>query len=187
VNVALTRPARAEPHRIRARAGELVPALESLAAGLRVLSLDCFDTLLWRQTASPVDVFYDLQGAAPFARLGYNAKLRASSELAARQMKTLRTGRTEVSLGEIYRAAFPDLTDAQVAELAEAELAAEVRACYAFPPVVELVRAARRRGLKVVIVSDTYLDESQLRRLLAATLPEDVLRHDRHVIDAVRD
>jgi len=176
VNVALTPPARAESRRIRARADELVPALDALLPGLRVLSLDCFDTLLWRQTATPVDVFYDLQGSAPFERLGYNAKLRASSELAARQLKTLRVGRSEVSLGEIYRAAFPDLTDAQVAELAEAELAAELRACYAFPPVVELVRAARRRGLKVVIVSDTYLDEPQLRRLLAGALPEDVLR-----------
>jgi FMN phosphatase YigB (HAD superfamily) len=176
VNAALTPAARIGPRRVRVRADELARAFDELAPGLRVLSLDCFDTLLWRQTATPVDVFYDLQESAAFKRLNYNAKLRVTSEGAARQLKILRTGRSEVTLPEIYRAAFPDLTDAEVAELAEAELAAEMAACHPFPPVVDLIRAARRRGLKVVIVSDTYLDEPMLRRLLAATLPEDAAR-----------
>jgi FMN phosphatase YigB (HAD superfamily) len=160
----------------RVRADELAAAFAKLASSLRVLSLDCFDTILWRQTATPIDVFYDLQESEPFRRLGYNAKLRVTSEAAAREMKLVRTSRSEVTLPEIYRAAFPDLTDAQVAELAAAEIAAEVHTCHPFPPVVELIRAARQRGLKVVIVSDTYLDESQLRHLLAATLPEDAYR-----------
>jgi len=164
------------PTQARVRADELAAAFAKLASGLRVLSLDCFDTILWRQTATPIDVFYDLQESEPFRRLGYNAKLRVTSEAAAREMKFLRTSRSEVTLPEIYRAAFPALTDAEVSELAAAEIEAEIRTCHPFPPVVELIRAARQRGLKVVIVSDTYLDESQLRHLLAATLPDDAYR-----------
>ena len=162
--------------RARVRAGDLLGAFDTVAPGLRVLSLDCFDTLLWRQTATPADVFYDLQEAPAFKALGYNAKLRVSSELSARQVKVLRAGRSEVSLADIYREAFPELSDDAVAALAEAELEAEKGVCQAFVPVVEMVRAAKRRGLKVVIVSDTYFDERQLRALLAATLPDDVYR-----------
>ncbi len=169
-------PIAAPPRRLHARASELLRQFEELAPRLRVLSLDCFDTLLWRQVATPIDVFYDLAEREAFKRLGYNAKLRVSSESAARQMKTVRTGRSEVNLAEIYREAFPMLTDAEVDALSEAELAAEMEACYAYPPVVELVRAAARKRLKIIIVSDSYLNETQLRRLLAATLPADVDR-----------
>jgi len=39
-----------------------------------------------------------------------------------------------------------------------------------------LIRAAHARGLKIIIVSDTYLEESQLRRLLENCLPPDVMQ-----------
>ncbi len=159
---------------VSVRPTTLLEALEGLAPRVRVLSLDCFDTLLWRRTATPVDVFYDLQHAAPFAALGYHPQLRATTEATARGLKKLVHGDGEVTLPAIYRAGFPELGDADVAALEEAELSAEIDACYAHPSTVALIRAARARGLRIVIVSDTYLRESQLRRLLAATVPADV-------------
>jgi FMN phosphatase YigB (HAD superfamily) len=86
----------------------------------------------------------------------------------------------EVRLGDIYRAAFPALSDDQVRVMAAAEVEAEKRVLYAFPPTVELLRAASSRGLRVVIVSDTYFDEKQLRQLLSATLGDtDLARIDK--------
>ncbi|MFO0650569.1 MAG: HAD family hydrolase [Polyangiales bacterium] len=164
------------PRRTKVRAPDLARVIDDFGGKLRVLSLDCFDTIVWRQVATPIDLFYDLQEHPAFKRLGYNAKLRVSSESAARQMKVVRTGRSEVTLAEIYREAFPALTDAEVAELSEAELEAEIRTCYAFPAALDLMRAAARKNLKIIIVSDTYFSEAQLRRLLAATLPPDVNR-----------
>ncbi|MCV4615156.1 hypothetical protein OFM04_35190, partial [Escherichia coli] len=54
------------------------------------------------------------------------------------------------------------------------ELAAEARHCYGFAPVQDLIRAAKARGLGVIIVSDTYLDETQLRALIAAAAGDDI-------------
>jgi FMN phosphatase YigB (HAD superfamily) len=164
-----------DPTRAEVRSFELLDGLAAHAGRIKVLSLDCFDTLLWRRTATPADVFYDLQHAPPFRALGLTARLRIQAETLARSLRRLRQGQTEVRLPEIYQAAFPDLTAAQTSELAEAELAAEIDACFAFPETVELIRAAKARGLRIVIVSDTYFDEDQLRRLLAATLPADAL------------
>ncbi|HEY3497026.1 MAG TPA: HAD family hydrolase [Polyangiaceae bacterium] len=155
------------------RAPELLARFDELAARTSVLSLDCFDTILFRRTEQPVDVFFDLAQAEPFRALDFTAKLRTECEGRARALAWVRRCSNEVTLPEIYRAAFPDLDDAQVQALAAAELAAEKRACYAFPPTVELIRSAKARGLPIVIVSDTYLSEPELRELLAATLPSD--------------
>jgi hypothetical protein len=42
------------------RADELPNLLDRAPAGVRYLSLDCFDTLLWRNCLAPRDVFADL-------------------------------------------------------------------------------------------------------------------------------
>jgi FMN phosphatase YigB (HAD superfamily) len=158
--------------RTEARAWELEDLLDE-HPDVRVLSLDCFDTLLWRSTAAPEDVFYDLAHHPAFARLGMNARIRVVAEGTARERALVSSGSSEVTLAQIYRAAFPDLDDAAVSELSAAEVEAEIRACVALPATVALIRKAKARGLRVVIVSDTYLREPELRRLLAAALPGD--------------
>ncbi|RWK54341.1 MAG: hypothetical protein EOR76_37115 [Mesorhizobium sp.] len=60
--------------------------------------------------------------------------------------------------------------------MAEAEIRTEMDVCFAFSPYVELIRLAHARGIKIIIVSDTYLREDELRRLLARHLPEDVMQ-----------
>lgn len=155
-------------------ASELGGLLARVAPPQR-LSLDCFDTILWRRTADPVDVFYELQQHPAFRQRGLAPVLRVRAESQARKLQWARHGSFEVGLAHIYRAAFPGLDDAEVTALAEAELEAEMRACYAFPGAVELLRDAARRRLPVMVVSDTYLSQDQLQRLLAHCLPADAL------------
>ena len=157
------------------RAPELLSRFEALASDCAVLSLDCFDTILFRRTEQPIDVFFDLAHAEAFRALGLTAKLRTECEGRARSLAQVRRGSNEVKLAEIYRGAFPNLSDDQVRALSAAELEAEKRACYAFPPTVELIRAAKARGLTIIIVSDTYLTEPELRELLGSALPSDAL------------
>lgn len=152
-----------------------LPSLLDQYPNINTLSLDCFDTILWRRTATPIDLFYDIQQLPEFKSLGFSARLRAQAEISARQRVLLTEGNTEVNLKNIYLASFPNLTNQQVEALEEAELAAEINACYAFPPIVELMRQAKARGLKMIIVSDTYFTSTQLKRLLSSCLPKDVM------------
>lgn len=141
--------------------------------GIEALSLDCFDTILWRHTHRPVDVFHDMQNRPAFRAAGIDALTRQNAELHARQLQLMRTGLTEVTLDQIYLAARPDLDTHTLNWLAEDELAAEMDACHAHPEAVRLLRDARARRLPVTVVSDTYFDGQQLRRLLAHALPAD--------------
>lgn len=144
--------------------------LDEHGQGYGVLSLDCFDTLVWREVMTPTDAFYRLAERPAFREHGLSARSRISAETAARAARHMRDGMHEVLLGDIYRAALPAADEAQIARLVDDELALEEEICFAFGPMLELVRRAKARGMRIVIVSDTYLDEVQLRQLIATAL-----------------
>ena len=139
-------------------AAGLAGLLDDAPEGVRILSLDCFDTLLWRNCQAPIDVFAECGGIWQ----------RTRAERRARLQSRLEAGRDEVEIEAIHRALRPRADAARVAEAVAAELAAEARHCFAFAPIVALMHAAKAGGLDVIIVSDTYLSEGQLRALITA-------------------
>lgn len=148
-------------------ADELAGVLQAVD-DIDVLSLDCFDTLIWRTTPEPPDVFCGLR--APMSRMS-----RQVAEQTARQRRLVAEGLGEVTLEDIYRCALPSADNAEIRSRIAEELALEYRHCVAFPPAVELIREAKRRGKKVVVVSDTYLRTEELQDLIAAKAGADVL------------
>lgn len=155
--------------------GQLFSAFENYRAHIQILSLDCFDTLLWRTTKTPIDVFYNLVQRNMFKSLGYTALMRTRGEASARTLNVLNHLTSEVTLPDIYRFHFPELTSEEINTLMDEEIAEEVETCYAFLPIVELIRAAHALNIKIIIVSNTYFNEQQLRHLLMNTLPVDVM------------
>src|SRR3569623_1912274 len=135
------------------RPHELATLLDRAPAGLRLLSPDCFDTLLRRATHMPQDVF------AGFGDAGGGIEPRVAAEKAARERRAHRDGRGEATIEEIHahRIGAPD------PEGVARELALEARHCYAFAPTVALIRAARAAGLGGVVDSDPSRTAPQLR------------------------
>lgn len=151
------------------RAFEIEGLLDRAPAGIEILSLDCFDTLIWRNTHAPTDVFADLE----FAGGGVEPRMWAESH--ARKRAFLRSGAREVGLIDIYREMLGEIDAAELEAAIERELAIEARHAFAFAPTVALMREAKRRGLQLILVSDMYLTEPQLRRHIAAAAGEEVL------------
>lgn len=145
---------------------ELPSALSRAPSGITTLSLDCFDTLLWRDCYTPTDVFADLPGVLLGQRAGGEASAR-------RMMRTLQR-RNEVSVQDIYAQVMPYSDETRREAAIAAELEAEARACFAYAPTVELMLEAKARGLEIIIVSDTYLSAAQLRALIASAGGQDV-------------
>jgi len=136
---------------------ELPSALDG-RSDIKLLSLDCFDTLLWRDTHAPRDIFEMLAPVTPRQRIW--------AEHRARRAAMVRRKRHEVTIAEIAEALYPNGDAATRAAFVEAEIAAEARHCFAFAPTVALIRAAKARGIRTVIVSDTYLTAVQLETLV---------------------
>ena len=154
-------------------ADRLSTLLDAMPKGVRVLSLDCFDTIVWRKVAKPTDVFFALQDSALWQAHGITAPLRAKAEDAARRRKRLLVRSSEVTIVEIYRELLPSLSEPERAEWVALELEAEKRHGFVFEPTLALIRAAHRRGLRVIVVSDTYFSHVQLRELLAALMGDE--------------
>ena len=156
----------------------LVPAFERLAGDerLRVLSLDVFDTLLFRKLHEPIDAFPLIavrlrergalaEGVTPelFARLR-----RAAEERARRRLRE-QGGGVEVTLEQIHQALPASLFAGEpgAAELGEVECGVERELLVPDLDVLALVHEARDSGRTVIAVSDTYFSERQLRLFMA--------------------
>ncbi|CAN5519034.1 hypothetical protein BH09PSE4_BH09PSE4_01920 [soil metagenome] len=155
--------------RFSVRAHEIADLLDLAGPGIATLSLDCFDTLLWRIAHAPRDIFaeIDLPGGGTEPRMW--------AEGAARRAAMAAHKSSEVSIEDIYRRLLPGADVAAIADAVANECTLEARHCYAFAPVVALMRQAKARGLHVMIVSDTYLSEIQLRTLIAAAAGDETL------------
>ncbi len=157
------------------RAFEIETLLDRAPEGIEVLSLDCFDTLIWRNTHAPTDVFADL--ALP----GGGIEPRTWGETQARKRAWSKHGHRDVKLDTIYRHMLAGSDEETIAAAMARELEIEANHAFAFAPAVELLRRAKARGLRVVIVSDMYFAEDQLRRHIALAAGEDVLALIDHV------
>jgi FMN phosphatase YigB (HAD superfamily) len=156
------------PITLSLRAHEFPTLLDRAPPEVRILSLDCFDTLLWRNAQAPVDVFADLpiEGGA--------IAPRARAETLARDARKFKSNRSEVSIEDIYRRLTKSTDDNIIAEHVARELDAEARHCFGFTPTIDLIRGAKARGWQVIVVSDTYLSAVQLRDLIARSAGTEV-------------
>jgi FMN phosphatase YigB (HAD superfamily) len=156
-------------------ASDIPHLLDDYGDSIKILSLDCFDTLLWRKTATPRDVFAVLADQPAAKRLGVTPYQRMNAAARAYRAKFVETGSRQIGIGDVYRS-FTSLSAEEQAQLAEAEIQTEMDVCFAFPPCVDLMRQAHARGIEIIIVSDMYLREGELRRLLTRHLPADVMQ-----------
>ncbi|MEU7525223.1 HAD family hydrolase [Saccharothrix sp. NPDC042600] len=147
-----------------------------------VLSLDIFDTVLWRRVPRPADVFGIL-----------GARLRAAglcpdwvTDATFRRMRHTaeeksRHGRdalgTEVSLFDIWRAMPSDVFDkALLEELVQAEIEVEREFTVVDLDIAGVIAQARKHDVPIILVSDTYFTAEHLSYLL-----------DRPELDGLKD
>ncbi|MCX8156993.1 MAG: glycosyltransferase [Verrucomicrobiae bacterium] len=148
------------------------------ANGIRVVSLDFFDTLVLRLVHRPTDVFYEVGDrwrAAGLCRPDLTPEAcevyRRAAERRARE-RWIKSGKggEDVNLEQIYAELQPLLTTPSAADI---ELAVEQDVCLLNPAVFHLAHHLREQGFRLVVVSDMYLSAAHLQSLLAANhVPE---------------
>ena len=157
----------------------LRPAFELLAReDVRVLSLDLFDTVVWRAVPKPTDVFTLLgerliaTGRLPASLPGSAfRRLRHGAEERARDRQRGKGAGGEVTLAEIWAEMPAGLIDASADELVDEELALERELLRPDLDVLELIDYARQRGKRVVALSDTYFTATQLHDIALSRAP----------------
>lgn len=141
---------------------------------ISVVSLDVFDTLLWRIVPRPSDAFLLL--GTELLRTGLLRgwvdppalrRLRMTAEERARARRDRNGAGTEVTLEEIW-AEFPPevLVDANPGRMADREVELERRVTHPDLDIVDFAAFATERGCSLILVSNTYLTIRRLARLI---------------------
>lgn len=142
---------------------------------MRVLSLDCFDTLLWRRVPKPTDLHL-LVGtrlnekgllASHISALGYSYLRFLAEEEARRRQKDV-TGSSEVTLEQIHAVLEPSVATRSLnGAIAAIELEVEGENLFVDNRLANYVRALLKEvPLRLIAVSDTYFSVVELRSLL---------------------
>lgn len=147
-----------------------------------VLSVDVFDTVLWRTVPEPVHAFpliarrlldHGLLARHITPATFFHLRIRAEAQ--ARAVLRAETGSEEVDLAQIYEQLPLHVRLHQpVARAVAAEVEVERELLLADLEIAELLAAAQDRGKRIVAVSDTYFTELQLRTLLDLPLLRDL-------------
>ena len=133
-----------------------------------MISIDVFDTALFRVVPKPADVF-EIVGVR--LRIDNDRddvsfrERRVQAELRAR-VKNSRRDIEEVTLDEIYDELKQALPQLDVARSMACELDVERAACVVNPDVLRLYRSVIASGVKLVFTSDTYFPQTFVSELL---------------------
>jgi len=144
-------------------------------ATTRVISWDCFDSILWRRVPKPTDLHL-LVGerlreagvlASHITPSGY-AHLRVLAEQEARRRQRAAIASNEVTLEEIHEVLEPAVAANALDGLGAAtELRVEAENVFADLRLARYLRGLlNEESLPLIIVSDTYFSGDQLRSLL---------------------
>lgn len=158
----------------RDAAPNLLSEAYALIADIRVCSFDVFDTYLLRRCTTP-DGVYELAARRIEEIRGKPLPVesfvehRIGAEARARGEASETRGSVEIGIEEIY-ARFPlrlfGFARSDIDSLIEAEFEAECALCFANPDMAALLGAAKKAGVRVGFISDTYWRRDQMRRLL---------------------
>ena len=121
-----------------------------------IISFDIFDTLLLRPFAKPTDLFWFME--KELAKPGF-ALQRIRNE---QELRSKIVGTEEVLLSDIYRE-MP-----QYFELMSLELEYEEKLLYPNTEMLEIFKIASEMNKVIIIISDIYLDELFIAKILKA-------------------
>ncbi len=161
------------------------------AENIDLLSIDIFDTLLWRKVTEPKDLFLILGRQLkntgwliPAVAAEGFSELRERAEQVARHKKEEATGDSkEITLRDIYwllHTIFPKVTieemvagkkgilsESDVDELVNTEVDLEYQLIEFNPDIVNLITYAHKRKIPTVLVSDTFFEMPHIKKFLS--------------------
>ena len=149
-------------------------------------SFDIFDTVITRKVAQPRGIFaimqYELCNNEKFKDFPQEVKVnffkhRTNAEYRQRKLNYLAKDDKDITFDQIYQDIKENcyLSDAQIEQLKDLELQTEFNNILPIEENVQKINALINQGKHIVLISDMYLPEDFIRKLLTKTqLPNDI-------------
>lgn len=138
---------------------------------VKVVSFDIFDTVLFRMVKKPADVFElaarkgKEQGClAEYITPVVYKNVRIAAEKKAREISRKERATAEVLLEDIIEN-MPSFC-CEKSHLLNLEIEAEKEACYLNPDILEVIGYLKKKGHRIILISDMYLSSNQVGQIL---------------------
>ncbi|QXO93524.1 hypothetical protein KSK55_09015 [Methanospirillum purgamenti] len=142
------------------------PSIIEILPFISVVSFDLFDTLLIRPFATPHMVFSYLEERI-FSEYGIKGfkNLRQKAESFARKKKNYQG---DVKLSEIYAtlSEISPIDNKTASEMLNLEFSTELEILIPRKEVIDAAREAKNLGKRLILISDTYFEETHIRHIL---------------------
>ena len=146
-------------------------------AGKYLFSYDIFDTVITRRTANPHGIFVIMQNKLlqeckyskiPREIINNFYELRISSERLARDFFCSKENE-EITLDDIYYTMNTSglLSEEEIQLLIQLEIDTEIQNCLGIKCTIDEIERHVENGDRVVLISDMYLDETTVRKMLS--------------------
>lgn len=132
-------------------------------SGYKVVSFDVFDTLIKRNVGKPEDVFYLVEKAYNLSNRRHVSDFRKLRQDAYRMAEKKAIGKA-CTLEDIYKEI--NLPDEMKNKLKQLEIKIEIEICTPEKEVKELLLQLKKRGKKILIISDMYLSQGIITKIL---------------------
>lgn len=153
-----------EEHKIPKNIDHLMSAI----AKHDYISFDVFDTLICRPFIEPWHLFVGIQEKIQVLLQDYNFNFVHYRRLAEANVRRYSGDSTEVSIEEIYEELqqLTGLQSSYITEIMNLEIDAEITVCTDKRGVKPYYQLARLLNLPIIIISDTYLHEETIKKIL---------------------
>ena len=143
-----------------------------VGANIKLISIDIFDTLLFRTVANPSDIFQITgQRAVTKSVLPHHItpelfrNMRVKAQVIAKKKKQAMAGHSEISLEEIYDCLPSMITHKR--QLRDLEIATEKEHSFLNPVMMSFITGMKlRHQMPIVLLSDMYLSQDELKQIL---------------------
>lgn len=141
---------------------------------IEIVSFDFFDTIMSRRVTYAKDIFYILGSRIKNKNLfsieiapERFQEIRVMAEEEARKCSPLK----EISIENIYDKIPKEFFKCDKKEIINLEIATEKEFLFPVSEIKNLMEIAKSRGKKIIVTSDTYLDEDHLKYLWGNSAP----------------
>lgn len=143
---------------------------------IKVVSFDIFETLAFRKTAIPKDIF-TLMGEKKFVKELFDtaSTFRQFRENAETQARRKHSKSDEITIEQIYEQLF--VSKKKKAKLIDLEIETETENIYINKQIEGWIKTAVKNGKKVILISDTYLSLKNVKKIVLSKLESLHVKH----------
>lgn len=136
--------------------------LAQYLAQFDIISFDVFDTLIFRPFDRPADLFFFIGNQLKYPDF---ERIRKEMEWRAREKKYKEMQCREVTLDDIWTLMERETGISKEVGM-QVEIGCEINYCFANPYMQKVIQILKSWNKKIIITSDMYLREVQIRQLL---------------------